>query len=257
MEGNGTQVLRRGVLLLRLLSQSNDGLRSSELCQRSGLPRPTVHRLLSTLRLEGFVELDEPTRRWRLGPEIFLIGMVARRQLPFDQVVRPILRSLATSTGESVCFSVRSGDETICVLREEGSFPIRSFELAEGKRFPLGVATAGLAILAFCSPEEQERICAEQLYGDGSSAERSVDDDRLHRMLAATLETGYSVIPGLIVEGSWGVGAPVFDKSGRPAAALSINGVEARIAGDRQVALGQQLLKGAHLVSKRLVELSW
>ena len=44
----------------------------------------------------------------------------------------------------------------MCVLREEGCFPVRSFVLHEGVRFPLGVASAGTAIMAFLPPEEQE-----------------------------------------------------------------------------------------------------
>ena len=42
----------------------------------------------------------------------------------------------------------------MCLLREEGSFPIRSFVLSEGVRFPLGVASAGLAILSFLPPHD-------------------------------------------------------------------------------------------------------
>ena len=64
------------------------------------------------------------------------------------------MRSLAVRTEESAFLSVRRGDETVCLLREEGSFPIRSFVLSEGVRFPLGVASAGLAILAFLPPHD-------------------------------------------------------------------------------------------------------
>ena len=57
-------------------------------------------------------------------------------------------RRLAVRTEESAFLSVRRGDETVCLIREDGAFPIRSFVLSEGVRFPLGVASAGLAILA-------------------------------------------------------------------------------------------------------------
>lgn len=49
----------------------------------------------------------------------------------------------------------------MCLLREEGSFPVRSFVLHEGVRFPLGVASAGTAILAFLPEDEQEQILSD------------------------------------------------------------------------------------------------
>ncbi|MBB4751002.1 hypothetical protein [Actinoplanes lobatus] len=62
---------------------------------------------------------------------------------------REVLRSLAERTGESAFFSARRGGETVCLAEVEGSFPLRSHVLYEGLRLPLGVASAGLAILAY------------------------------------------------------------------------------------------------------------
>ncbi|MBI3690700.1 MAG: IclR family transcriptional regulator, partial [Mycolicibacterium aromaticivorans] len=64
--------------------------------------------------------------------------------------------------------------------------------------------------------------------------------------------TGYAVNPALIVEGSWGIGAAVFDQNGRPAWALSLTGVETRFKPDRRQELGTLLLEQAHLLSGRL-----
>ena len=58
--------------------------------------------------------------------------------------------------------------------------------------------------------------------------------------------------PALIVEGSWGMGAAVFDRSGRPAWALSLTGVETRFKPQRHPELGTLLLEQAHLLSGRI-----
>jgi DNA-binding IclR family transcriptional regulator len=70
--------------------------------------------------------------------------------------------------------------------------------------------------------------------------------------MESTLLTGYAVNPGLIVEGSWGAGAAVFDRSGRPAWALSLTGVETRFRPERLRELGAALLEAAHTLSVRL-----
>ena len=65
-----------------------------------------------------------------------------------------MVNRLARETGESAFLSARRGDETVCVLSEEGSFPLRSHVLHVGIRFPLGVASAGLAILSHLPARE-------------------------------------------------------------------------------------------------------
>ncbi len=85
------------------------------------------------------------------------------------------VESLAEATGESAFFSVRRQRETICLVRVEGSFPIRSFVLYEGVRFPLGVASAGLAILAHLPKQDVEQYLREsdltQVWGPGHGRE--------------------------------------------------------------------------------------
>jgi hypothetical protein len=145
----GAQVVSRIAGLLRLVGRGADGMPLSALVNESGLTRPTVHRLLSSLASEGLLDHDPGSGNWVLGPEIFLMGSVASARFPLEDVARPSLRRLAEATGESAFFSIRRGAETVCLLREEGSFPVRSFVLHEGVRFPLGVASAGTAIMAF------------------------------------------------------------------------------------------------------------
>jgi DNA-binding IclR family transcriptional regulator len=69
--------------------------------------------------------------------------------------------------------------------------------------------------------------------------------------LAVTRDGGYAVNPGLVVEGSWGVAAAVFDRTGRPRSALSLTGVRSRFTDERIPALGRLPLDWAHALSKR------
>jgi DNA-binding IclR family transcriptional regulator len=145
----------RAARLLRLVTTAGDeGLTVADLARRADLTRPTAHRLLAALRREGLLDQDERSGRWMPGPELYLMGTVAASRYDITGIARDIVRSLAVRTEESAFLSVRRGDETVCLLREEGSFPIRSFVLSEGVRFPLGVASAGLAILAFLPPHD-------------------------------------------------------------------------------------------------------
>ena len=248
----GAQAIARAAHLLRLVTAAGaDGAAVSDLARLADLTRPTAHRLLSALRQEGLVDRDDATGRWLPGPELYLMGTIAASRFDVTSLARDIVRSLAVRTEESAFLSVRRGDETVCLVREDGSFPIRSFVLSEGVRFPLGVASAGLAILAFLPPDEVDAYLDrhDDLSDRWGAAHAPT---RIRSRIADTKARGYAVNPGLIVEGSWGIGAAVFTNTGEPQWALSLTGVEFRFSGERQAELGRLLLAHAHQLSTRI-----
>jgi DNA-binding IclR family transcriptional regulator len=241
---------RAGALLRAVSGCEPDGASTSALARATSLARPTAHRLLTSLQAEGLLERDETTGRWLLGPELYLLGAAASSRYDVTALAQPIVRRLAVATGESAFFSVRRGDETICLVREDGSFPIRSHVLAEGTRFPLGVASAGMVVLAYLpDPEIDDFLSRTDLAATYGEQHRA---DRVRERVAATRSDGYAVNPGLIVPGSWGMGAAVFDGHERPAWALSLTGIEQRFGAERRRELGVLLLQAAHDLTRTL-----
>lgn len=226
------------------------GAGTSELARAASLSRPTAHRLLSSLTEQGFVDRDQRSGAWLLGPELYLLGAVAAERYDISELARPHVAALAEATGESAFLSARRGNESVCLLREDGSFPIRSFVLYEGKRFPLGVASAGLVMLSFLPSEQRERYLAQAtLESEFGATHRS---DALRARISETRELGYAVNPGLVVTGSWGMGAAVFDRTGSPAWALSLTGIESRFTSARRPEMGRLLLEHAHRLTQAL-----
>lgn len=275
----GTQVVSRVAALLRIVGESSptgamgngqsrstsvpNGATAAEVAQVASLTRPTAHRLLTALANEGLLDFDPATSRWSLGPEIYLLGSLAAPRFDITDIARPSVQALAELTGESAFLSVRRGNETVCLLREEGSFPVRSHVLTEGIRFPLGVASAGLAILAFLPDEEIEAHLRSMGDHKGIAEDRSGNSlvprfgeshsrEHVWTRIRQTRENGYALNPGLLVEGSWGMGASIFDASARPAWALSLTGIDSRFKPKRQAELGRLLVEHAHVVTRKL-----
>lgn len=250
-EGKSPHVVARvGALLRGVGAHEPDGLSTTALARQTGSTRPTVHRLMMALAEEGLVDRDRQTGAWHLGPELYLLGTSAAARYDISQHARSVVHHLAQETGESAFLSARRGDETVCLLREDGSFPLRSHVLHEGIRFPLGVASAGLAILAHLSPHDLEGYLGRLDLSPDWGPEHG--PGALRGRVAETRATGYSTNPGLLVEGSWGMGAAVFDRSGSPAWALSLTGVESRFRADRRPELGRLLLDQAHVLTQLL-----
>ncbi|MCQ9165920.1 IclR family transcriptional regulator [Arthrobacter sp. STN4] len=247
----GAQMVGRMAAVLRTVSTAMPrGITTTDAARATGLARPTVHRLLAALTNEGFCDHDHATGLWMLGPELYLMGTVAAERYDITDLARGHVAALANATGESAFLSVRRGDETVCLLRLDGAFPIRSFVLYEGKRFPLGVASAGLAILSFLPEKSIERYL-ENHDLDATHGNAHGQAPLRHR-IAETRERGWALNPGLIVEGSWGMAAAVFDSAGQPAWALSLTGIESRFTPERRQEMGTLLMHHAHELTKQL-----
>lgn len=252
----GVQVLSRAAALLRVVSGAMPaGLTTSDAARATGVARPTAHRILDSLATEGFCDQDAKTGRWLLGPELFLMGNIASVRYDVTGLAQRHVHALAQHTEESAFFSVLRGNEAVCLVREDGAFPIRSFVLYEGRRFPLGVASAGLAMLAFM-PEQavEDYLTGQDLVAEYSETHRA---DAIRERIADGRKHGYVTNPGLIVEGSWGMAAPVFDASGYPAGALSLTGIEQRFKAPRRAELGRLLMRHAHELSQELQHRAW
>ena len=248
----GAQVVHRVAALLRIVAAEGDaGASLADIADGAELTKPTAHRLLSALVAEGLLDRAGRSGRWYLGPEMYVLGSVASIRFSIEELAHPSVQRLAQSTGESAFLSMRRGSGTVCLLREEGSFPVRSFVLTEGVRFPLGTGSAGLAILAHLEDHDREEILAGLDFSDGRyGAKQSLQ--AIRRTVEEARTTGYVVNPGRIVEGSWGMAAAIFDRAGRPAWALSLTGIESRFRPERQKELGGLLLAEAHRVSTKV-----
>lgn len=247
----GAQVVGRVGRLLRLVGSNPAEATTTWLAHEAGLTRPTAHRLLTSLAAEGLLDTDPRSGTWVLGTELYLLGSIAASRFSFEELARPSIRRLAEASGESAFYSIRQGSESVCLLREEGSFPIRSFVLREGVRFPLGVASAGLAMMAFLPSPEQESYLSR--WGEHAARFASGHTEAIVRQeLEQTRLRGYSVNPGLVLEGSYGMGAAVFDANGYPVGAVSFTGIEPRFRADRRGLLGKLLMEEAHRISLSL-----
>lgn len=243
-------IARAGSLLRAVSGFEPSGASTTDVAKSAGLARPTTHRLLSAMADEGLVDRDLKTGRWTLGPELYLLGASAANRYDIVARARDIVADLARESGESAFLSARRGDETVCIYAQEGSFPLRSHVLHVGIRFPLGVASAGLVILSHLPDREVDEFFSraepETNWGESHS------EANIRSRIAVTRQSGYAVNPALLVEGSWGIGAAVFDQYGHPAWALSLTGVETRFRPDRRRELGNLLLEQAHRLSLRL-----
>ena len=215
------------------------------------MARPTAHRLLTSLAREGLVDRDNGTGAWHLGPELYLLGATASPRYDVRDPAREVVHDLAASTGESAFFSARRGDETVCLLREDGKLSrCARTSCTKASDFPSGSRPQGSRSWRTSPSASRRRTWPGPISrrrGARFTARTSIRD-----RIAETRRVGYATNPGLIVEGSWGMAAAVFDGAGAPAWALSLTGVESRFREERRPELGRLLLDQAHRLTRSL-----
>lgn len=246
----GAQTLRRGLMVLRLLTRVGPGgLRMGDICRQVALTKATAVRLTQALVDEGFVLKDPASGRYRLGPEAFAVGLAAEPSYELQRLAAPTLRALAIETEDTVFFSVLHGYETICLSRDEGDFPIRNQLLKPGDRVPLGVGAGGCALLAAMGDVEVAEVLAHTRAARSQRYPRCTDA-ALRQMIRETRERGWCVLPGLLLPDSWAVAAVVRDHHAQPVAAITVAAIKSRLAPVRRAAIGERLLEASAEVTR-------
>lgn len=251
---SGAQSVDRALGLLAVVGRhAGRGASLSVLVEESGLNKPTARRLLLALIRAGFVEQDQESRRYYLGAESYVLGSLAAPrygllQFAMDSVVR-----LSRQTEDSCFVSVRRDLVSVCLHREEGTYPVRTHALQTGFEHPLGCGAGSLAILAALPDPEIEQVIAANNEVLAASYPL-LPPERIRADVKETRIKGYALNPGLIVAKSWGIGVAIRDPFGRPVGALSIAAIDSRLQEPRQTELGALLVHEALRVEQKLAQ---
>ncbi|MCZ7565818.1 MAG: IclR family transcriptional regulator [Burkholderiales bacterium] len=250
---DGTQTIQRAVNVLRVIaSRGHAGLRLAEIARHARLERPTVHRILKCLCAEGVAAQDPATRHYRLGHLAFELGLAAAPQFSLRELCAPTLSRLAERIGDTVFLTVRSGYDTVCIDRREGSFPIKALLLDVGTRRPLGVGAGGLALLmplADAAVEEVARANATRL-----KAYAGLTVPRLVAMVKRSKSMRYALNDLPVTAGATSIALPIRTRFGDPFAAISVGAIESRMTPARRTELVEWLRAEVEALERLLAE---
>jgi DNA-binding IclR family transcriptional regulator len=244
------RALDRGLLILETLSSATDELGVTELAERCGLDKSTVHRLLATLARRDYVRQSPHTRGYSLGLKIFELYDALQGRLGLQDVCRPFLAQLMELTDETSHLAVLSGAEIVFIDWFVSSHVV-SVRTQIGRQEPAYCTALGRAILAFLPRTEVLRILSQtrlQSYTTGTPT----DQHAMLRTLDITRKTGFAVDDEEFLEGVRCLAAPVFDFQGNPIAAMGISGPSTRLSKARCQKLGPVVVQQATLASKAL-----
>lgn len=231
-QDSGIGVLDKAVGVLHTVAESPCGL--AELCERTGLPRATAHRLASGLETHRLLARDGQGR-WRLGPAVSeLAGRVPDPLLNAAGAVLPRLREI---TGESVQLYRREGSWRVCVAALEPPAGLRD-TVPVGTRLPMTAGSGAKVLLAYSDPGTQQVLLPGAKFTD--------------RTLAEVRRRGWAQSAAEREPGVASVSAPVRDRRGTVIAAVSVSGPIDRMGRRPGVRWAADLLAAAEAITRRL-----
>src|SRR4051812_2470414 len=242
------QSVDRAARILRALAAGSGRLGVSELSDRLGLAKGTVHGLLRTLHDHGLVEQDADSDKYQLGPQLL---QLSNRYLDLNELrARSLAWSelLATRTDEAVRVGVPHGNGVLVVhhvFRPDASLQI----LEVGAVLPMHATALGKAVLAYLADTEREDVLAAglpKLTGRTISTKAA-----LGRELDGVRERGYAVEREEAVLGEVGVAAPIFGRLGTPVGGIGIAGPADRLSGKaRESSVATAVGEAARAISR-------
>lgn len=217
--------VRKAMAVVSAFSYGEPVLGVSELARRLGIGKSTVHRILTTLVADGYVERTHD-ERYRLSIKMYEIGQQVAASIELRELVHPALERLRNESGETAHVGVLSGTDVVYVDRLESPHMIRWLTRV-GRRRGAHATSTGKCLLAFGPPADVARVVAGGLpkLGPRTITSRSM----LERALAKIRVDGYAVSVDEAVPGVVSVAAPLFDGAGDCIAAMSVAGPVSRM----------------------------
>jgi IclR family pca regulon transcriptional regulator len=218
--------LAKGLRLLSYFTAERPALHVKDLVALSGIPMPTVFRLVATLTEEGYLErtVDGMVRP---GTGVLVLGFAAMQGLDQVQMSEPVLRDLAAETGETVN--------------------------RVGSTVPAVFSSIGKMILAYLSADELgQRVTADSFRGTwGPQAVSTID--ALSAQLESARQDGYLVQRDEAIPGLSSIAAPIRQAGDTVSAAVNVAVPSAEYGSEQLVdRLLEPLLGASREISRRM-----
>ena len=236
--------------ILRALGDEGHPMGVADLATREGYVRSKVHRLLDTLKYEGWVDQDPVTRKYALGSAVLELAKSKLKSTDLIRVVEPYLAEMVEKCGETGHLGVLDHNQVLYLDKKEAGHTIGIITRI-GERMPLHCTALGKVLLAGLDPKHLRKII-DRTGLRAYTPHSIVDRAELEEELELVREQGYSEDNEEIILGMYCLAAPIRNHMGRVEAALSFTMPLFRLTEEKKELLIREVVGTAALVSGQL-----
>ncbi|UUC92801.1 IclR family transcriptional regulator [Comamonas sp. C11] len=145
--------------LLEAVAQKSQPFTLQTMVEETGLPKPTMHRMLAQLESAGILQRDGNGRHYGTGQRLMRLAENVLLNNTTHGARHAVLTQLVRELGESCNITAFSGSEVLYLDRVETPAPLR-FYLHPGSRVPAHCSATGKLFLSQMSPAQRRRLLA-------------------------------------------------------------------------------------------------
>lgn len=193
-----------------------------EVMQISGFDKSAAQRYLYTLSVEGYLEQNPLTRRYKLGKQVLDLTFHFLRSNNWVESLNPIMLDLSRATGEKISLSLLDNQHLVHVMRHQTNTEHYHASLV-GRRVPLFCTAGGRSVLS--------RFDKEQLASYLSSANIKpwtqftlTSTSKIESEIRLAHKRGYSIVHNEFIFGEVALGVAILGSDGIPMGALHLSG---------------------------------
>jgi DNA-binding IclR family transcriptional regulator len=192
---------------------------ATEVVHELGIKWATAHRALTYLVERGYLEREDASGVYAIGPRVYAIGSSYVAQLPLVQVARAHLPAAVEQTGATAQLVRRDGGRSVVLaVFEPRDDPVAQTSI--GFNFPLNCSSKGHVLLAYEDPAFVEEFLSQPL--PALTPHSITDPKELRAVLEAVRERGYSATARDTRLFSGSVSAPIRGATGEVVACVCL-----------------------------------
>ncbi|EFO30216.1 IclR family transcriptional regulator [Roseibium sp. TrichSKD4] len=240
----------RLLLVLEELAEAGVPVTPTEVNQKLGLPKPTIHRLFSTLESEGFIQREIDGRGYSPGQRLRKMSTGILSSLRIRTARVAILNELAERIGETCNIAIPDRDAMVYLDRVETKWPLR-IQLPIGSRVPFYCTASGKMYLSTLDRRHLKNYAGSAIL-EGRTQKTITDPEALVAETKAVKDRGYATDNGEFMEEMIAIAVPISDSNKRLVSTLSFHAPEQRLSLDAAVKHVDKLTEAAARLSNLL-----
>jgi DNA-binding IclR family transcriptional regulator len=248
----GVQSIETGMALLRVLARSDGPMKLSDLAAAAGMSTSRAHKYLASFIRCGLVRQSQPSGRYGMGALAAELGFAALRNMDVVELAQDTLDDLRDCLRTVVSLAVWANRGPTIIRRAVHEQSV-SLVVQLGGVMTMLTSAGGLVFSAWLDRAVTEPLIkAELSERRGLAARAGLRSMRdVETVLEQVRAQGFASISGTQHRGIAAASAPVFDYTGKIAAALTLVGVDGIFDIEPEGRTVRTLLKAAADLSRR------
>ncbi len=247
-----SSTIQKAIAVLEVVAASSRAINIPDIATEIGLPRQTVHRIVTQLTDIAMLRRDPGRDRYFIGDRFSKLALNALTMSSQRNELHSVLTDLVDQIGETCNLGILDGTDVVYLDRVECHWPL-SFHLKAGSRVKAYPTAIGKLLLAHLDDRTRVRTL-QRIEFQKITDTTIVDEDQVEAHLAEIRNRGYSLNDQEDYVGLVAIAVPVRGDNDKIVAGLGIHAPVPRLSIEQLPSLLSKMYTASETIGKILTK---